>query len=81
MLEHKAGRQALRAEYLANVARVKQQRAEARPTGLAAFLGRVTGVNAIIHRVQRYRDARKYLAYRERKRALGETQRMQSEAL
>lgn len=81
MQAHRGARQVLRAEYLADVARVRQQRQEARPTGLAAFLGRVTGVSALIHRVQRYRDAQKYLVFRERKQALGDTQRRQSEAL
>ncbi len=79
--EQAAARQGLRAGYLAEVARVKQQRIEARPTGLAAFLGRVTGMNAVIHRVQRYKDAKKYLAFREEKQALAGTQRVASIAL
>lgn len=76
--EQLAARQALRAGYLAEVARVRQQREDARPTGLAAFLGRVTGVSAIIHRVQRYKDAKRYLAFRESKQGLAAAQRVET---
>lgn len=76
--EQLAARQALRSGYLAEVARVRQQREEARPTGLAAFLGRVTGVSAIIHRVQRYKDAKRYLAFRESKQGLATGQRVET---
>jgi hypothetical protein len=79
--EHLAARQALRAGYLTETARVRQQREEARPTGLAAFLGRVTGVSAIIHRVQRYKDAKRYLAFRESKHELAVGQRIESALL
>lgn len=79
--EQQASRQALRAEYLAESARVRQQREEARPTELAAFLGRVTGVSAIIHRVQRYKDAKRYIAFRESKQAIVRTQRVETALL
>lgn len=76
--EHLAARQALRAGYLAETARVRQQREESRATGLAAFLGRVTGVSAIIHRVQRYKDAKRYLAFRESKQQIVAGQRAEA---
>ncbi|MBM6395292.1 relaxase/mobilization nuclease domain-containing protein [Ochrobactrum anthropi] len=79
--EQQASRQALRAGYLAEVARVRQQRDEARPTGLAAFLGRVTGVTAIINRVQRYKDAQRYLALRESEQELAAGQRVETALL
>lgn len=79
--EQLAARQALRAGYLTEVARVRQQREEARPTRLAAFLGRVTGVSAIIQRVQRYKDAKRYLAFRESKQVLATGQRVEATAL
>ncbi|WP_417423196.1 relaxase/mobilization nuclease domain-containing protein [Hoeflea sp.] len=79
--EQQASRQALRAGYLAEVARVRQQRDEARPTGLAAFLGRVTGVSAIIHRVQRYKDAKRYIAFRESKQEIVRAQRVETALL
>jgi len=79
--EQQASRQALRTGYLAEVARVRQQREEARPTGLAAFLGRVTGVSAIIHRLQRYKDAKRYIAFRESKQGLAAGQRVETASL
>ncbi|MEE9909972.1 hypothetical protein LWV33_22685 [Brucella intermedia] len=81
MREHLAARQALRTGYLAEVAWVRQQREEARPTGLAAFLGRVTGVSAIIHRVQRYKDAKRYIVFRESKQGLAAGQRVETALL
>lgn len=79
--EQLAARQALRASYLAETARVRQQREEARPTGLAAFLGRVTGVSAIIHRVQRFKDAKRYIAFRESKQGIVRAQRVETALL
>lgn len=79
--EQQAARQALRTGYLAETARVRRQREEARPTGLAAFLGRVTGVSAIIHRVQHYKDAQRYIAFRESKQALAAGQRVETALL
>jgi len=79
--EQLAARQALRAGYLAESARVRERREEVRPTGLAAFLGRVTGVSAIIHRVQRYKDAKRYIAFRESKQELAAGQRVEAALL
>lgn len=79
--EQLAARQALRTAYLAEVVRVRQQRDAARPTGLAAFLGRVTGMSAIIHRVQRYKDAQRYLAFRQSKQGLAAGQRVEAALL
>lgn len=79
--EQHSSRQALRTRYLAEIARVRQQREEARPTGLAAFLGRVTGVSAIIHRVQRYKDAKRYIAFRESKQGIVRAQRVETALL
>ncbi|SOC41914.1 relaxase/mobilisation nuclease-like protein [Rhizobium subbaraonis] len=79
--EHLAARQALRAGYLTESVRVREQREEVRPTGLAAFLGRVTGVSAIIRRVQRYKDAKRYLVFRESKHGLAAGQRVEAALL
>lgn len=79
--EQLAARQALRAGYLAETALVRRQRDEVRATGLAAFLGRVTGVSAIIHRVQRYKDAKRYIAFRESKQGLAAGQRVETALL
>jgi hypothetical protein len=61
--EQLAARRALRAEYLAQMRAVRAARIEARPGGLAAFLGRVTGVSFVIHKLHRHRDARSFAAY------------------
>lgn len=46
-------------KYLEDVKRLNDLRAQNRPAGLAAFLGRVTGVNLIVGKLQKMRDARK----------------------
>lgn len=76
-----AVRQQMRAEFLLERGRVRRQREDARPTGLAAFLGRVTGMNLVIARVQRYRDAKRYLAFRERKQDVAHSQIVERAAL
>jgi len=76
-----AVRQQMRAEFRAEMARVRRQREDARPTGLAAFLGRVTGMNLVVARVQRYRDVRRYLAFRERKQDVAHSQMVERAAL
>ena len=79
--EHKAARQALKAEHLAESRRIRTERAQRRPTGLAAFLGRVTGVALITKKVQRYRDGQRFEAYLGRKERLGEQQHQQQQLL
>lgn len=41
----------------------------------------MTGVSAIIHRVQRYKDAKRYLAFRESKHELAAGQRVEAALL
>ncbi|WP_276200624.1 relaxase/mobilization nuclease domain-containing protein [Chelatococcus sp. XZ-Ab1] len=67
-------RRQLKARYLDEVRRVKAAREAARPTGLAAFLGRVTGVSFIIGKLHKHRDAQRYAAYQGEKAALIEKQ-------
>ena len=54
--------------------RIRAARDAVRPTGLAAFLGRVTGVNLVIRKVQQHRDARRYAAYVGARDGLRQTQ-------
>ncbi len=68
-------RLALKRAYVRELRRVHDARKEARPTGLAAFLGRVTGVNLVIRQVQRYRDTKRWEAYRTERGALVDRQR------
>jgi hypothetical protein len=74
-------RRALRAAYLADVRRIRASRALHRPTGLAAFLGKVTGVALITRKVQRYQDGRRFTAYRNRKDELAASQRGERQLL
>jgi hypothetical protein len=60
---HATERQRLKASYLAAQRRIRVDRARRRPRGLAAFLGRVSGVSLVIRKVQRYRDRKRYAAY------------------
>lgn len=57
-------RQALKRVYLTEVRRINEARRAARPTGLAAFLGRVTGVSLVIRKIHQHRDAQRFAAYR-----------------
>lgn len=53
---------------------IRIQRYAHRATGLAAFLGRVTGVSAVIRKVHKAQDAARLRAYREEKKGLEATQ-------
>lgn len=57
-------RQALKRAYLTEVRRINEARRAARPTGLAAFLGRAIGVSLVIRKIHRHRDAQRFAAYR-----------------
>lgn len=73
--EHqKEARGQLRQGYLQEARRIKIERAAHRPKGLAAFLGRVTGVELITKKVQQYRDATRFKAFLAQKKDLAERQ-------
>lgn len=72
--EQMAARRALRTRYLDEARRVKEARAVSKPTGLAAFLGRVTGVSFVIGKLHKHRDAQRYAAFQVEKVALREKQ-------
>lgn len=61
--DQSADRQALKAAYLAAQKRVRAERARREPKGLAAFLGRWSGIALVTKKVQRYRDRKRYGAY------------------
>ncbi|HVB82278.1 MAG TPA: relaxase/mobilization nuclease domain-containing protein [Candidatus Binataceae bacterium] len=77
----KEGRAALRQGYLQESKRIRLDRATHRPKGLAAFLGRITGVALITKKVQQYRDKTRYDAFVAQKRDLTERQQRESAAL
>jgi hypothetical protein len=72
--EQLAVRRQVKARYLAEVRRVNDARAAAKPTGLAAFLGRVTGVAYVIQKIHKHRDAQRHAAFLAEKAALVERQ-------
>ena len=51
-----------------------------RPKGLAAFLGRITGVALITQKVQQFRDATRYRAFLAQKKELAERQQRETAA-
>ncbi|TAM98358.1 MAG: hypothetical protein EPN45_17720 [Rhizobiaceae bacterium] len=73
--ERLAARRAQKAGYLAQVKAVRAARLEARPRGLAAFLGRVTGVSLVIGKLHRHRDARAWRAFAADRQALALAQK------
>lgn len=78
----KSERSDLRAAYLEERRAVNTQREENRPTGLAGFLSRVSGMDLVRERMHRYQDAKRYAAYRTereevRVRQLGEREELQ----
>ncbi len=77
----KAARQKLKSAYLAEQKRIRLERARRKPTGLAAFLGRVTGVALITRKVQRYRNRKRYGAYLGLRAALRQAQQDDHDAL
>lgn len=72
--EQLTARRQLRTRYLAEARRLKEARTAAKPTGLAAFLGRVTGVSFVISKLHKHRDAQRYAAFQMEKVALNEKQ-------
>src|SRR5665213_2325744 len=77
----KENRAALRQGYLQESSRIRQDRAAHRPKGLAAFLGRITGVELITKKIHQYRDKTRYDAFVEEKRELTERQQRETSAL
>lgn len=61
--KHRTEREKLRRDHLALTRKVRQERYQNRPTGLAEFLGKVSGVNFLRHKLQHYQDARRIRSY------------------
>lgn len=68
--QQKDVRAAMRCGYLQERRRVRIDRSVNRPRGLAAFLGRVSGVALITRKVQQYRDKKRWDAFRAEKKEL-----------
>jgi hypothetical protein len=72
---------ALRQGYLQENKRIRPDRAAKRPKGLAAFFGRIPGVELITKKIKQYRDKSQYDAFVARKRELAERQGREISAL
>ena len=79
--EHRAQRSVLRHGYLEDLRAERQARYQNRPTGLAAFLGRVTGIEHIRKILHRRDDAKQLTRYGEQLKALQTEQRWKEQAL
>lgn len=79
--DQKAARQQRKGDYLAQRAHVRAERAQHAPKGLAAFLGRITGVALITKKIHRFRDHRRFEAYLADKQQLAGRQRDERELL
>lgn len=77
----KQERLAFRQSYLQESRRIKLDRAAHRPQGLAAFIGRVTGVELITKKIHEYRDATRYKLFLAQKKELAERQQRDAVAL
>jgi hypothetical protein len=70
----KLDRLAFRNGHLQESRRIKLDRAARRPQGLAAYIGRITGVELITKKIHQYRDATRYKLFLAQKRELAERQ-------
>ncbi len=68
-------RAALRQSYLQEGVRIRIERAANKPKGLAAFLGRISGVELITKTIHRYRDAVRHRELLALKQELAERQK------
>lgn len=74
-------RAALRHSHLQESLRIRAERASNKPTGLAAFLGRISGVALITKTVHRYRDAVRHREFLTRKQEVAQRQKREAQAL
>lgn len=70
----KKERMALKREHLAEAKRIRELRSKVKVGGLAAFLGRVTGMDKVIHQVRRMNDKRRLDRYKAAREQLAERQ-------
>ncbi len=70
-------RAVLRSSYLAEAKRIRMERNRRQPKGLAGFLGRVSGVQLVIRKVQKHQDKKRTRAFLEEKRQLVDRQERQ----
>ncbi len=79
--QHKGECKSLRAAYVMQARHIKQKRYLNRPTGLAAFLGRVSGIASVTKKIHKYQDRRRFKVYREKLSELKERQEQERREL
>ncbi|MBS9405466.1 relaxase/mobilization nuclease domain-containing protein [Halomonas sp. TRM85114] len=72
--EQRASRHSLRAAHDTDMQRIRRERDRKRPRGLAAFLGRATGIEIVRKKLYAYRDRKREQAYLTERQALRERQ-------
>ncbi|MCP5299105.1 MAG: relaxase/mobilization nuclease domain-containing protein [Chromatiaceae bacterium] len=72
--EHRTARDALRREYLARQRQIRLERERRKPKGLAAFLGRVSGVELIRRKLHHYQDKKRLQVHVQARSALKDNQ-------
>ena len=77
----KQERLAFRQGYLQESRRIRLDRTAHQPQGLAAFIGRITGVELITKKIHEYRDATRYKLFLAQKKELAERQQRDAAAL
>lgn len=78
---HAAQRRSLKTAYLAKGRRIRRERQAKRPTGLAAFLGRMSGVELVRRKVHRFQDRQRLERYRADRDRLKDRQRQETAEL
>lgn len=74
-------RRGLKSAYRADAKRIRLERERSKPKGLAAFLGRVTGVRLVINKIHKWQDRKRYEAFLNRKQGLADQHRDQRSEL
>jgi hypothetical protein len=77
----KQERMAFRQGYLQESRSIRRDRAAHRPTGLAAFIGRITGVELMTKKIHEYRDATRYKLFLAQTKELADRQQREAVAL
>ena len=77
--QHLSGRQKViladhQATHIKQIRRIRQERYERRPQGLAAFLGRVTGIELVRKKLHQYQDRKRHQTFLKEKVQLKEGQ-------
>lgn len=79
--KHKVERNQLRTAHLSEKMKIKLERHKYRPTGLAEFLGRISGINLIRKKLHHFQDAQRLKSYREKQAELKDKQRQDGATL